>query len=170
MADTSRKTKILRIVTVILLLVWMGFIFDMSAKPADDSDEMSLSVGIEIGRIFVSDFRQMSAEDQIRFAEKIDHPVRKTAHATEYAVLGLLMYPAVYCAEKKKGMNIRKIFLLSILFSSLYAVSDEIHQTFVPGRSCQLTDVLIDTGGACAGILICFFIVRAVSKKSDALQ
>lgn len=56
---------------------------------------MSLSAGRMAARIFVPAFDEWAPEKQDAFAEKIDYPVRKTAHAGEYAVLGVWMYGTV---------------------------------------------------------------------------
>ena len=78
--------------------------------------------------------------------------VRKTAHFTEYAILGALFYLNLIQFPKLNS-RIKKL-LLPILFSFLYAITDEIHQIFVPGRSAQFRDVLIDTLGASFGCLL----------------
>ncbi len=70
-----------------------------------------------------------------------DLALRKAAHFSEYAVLGALLARAV---------REFPAFALAVL----YAVSDELHQTFVPGRAGTLLDLGIDAGGALAGILL----------------
>jgi VanZ family protein len=69
-----------------------------------------------------------------------DYPLRKLAHAGEYAVLGALLARAV--AEQAA-------FRLGIA----YAVTDELHQAFVPGRAGTLLDLGIDSVGVLLGIL-----------------
>jgi hypothetical protein len=64
-------------------------------------------------------------------------------------------------------------FILPFLIGVLYAVSDEIHQTFVPGRAGQLRDVLIDSCGVLAGICIIkvlrrFHALRRAGRKAKA--
>ncbi len=128
---------------------WMIIIFTFSARNAEQSAGDSTSVGILFGRLFVPGFAQMDKQAQMDFAEKVDHPVRKTAHATEYAVLGFLIAGS-YADRKKKWIE---LLLVPFAIGALYAVSDEIHQMFVPGRSCQVTDMLIDSCGVLAGTL-----------------
>jgi len=70
-----------------------------------------------------------------------DLVLRKLAHVAEYAVLGALLVRALARPE------------LAILLGALYAVSDEIHQHFVPGRHGVWYDVLIDTAGVAAGVV-----------------
>ena len=55
--------------------------------------------------------------------------------------------------------------LFAAVFSCIYASSDEIHQLFVPGRAGQVRDVLIDTSGAVAGILLAI-LIRKIWLKS----
>lgn len=130
------------------VILWMIFIFSMSAQPATQSTKTSLRAGKAICTVFVPKYRSMSKTEQTKMAELIDHPVRKTAHATEYAVLGVLLFQ-VY--RKKR-------YRLSLLTAACYAASDEFHQIFVAGRSCQIMDVMIDTCGAAVGLLIIFLV------------
>ena len=53
---------------------------------------------------------------------------------------------------------------LSLIFTSLYALSDEIHQIFIDGRSCEFRDWVIDTAGALIGIAA-FLLVMLIIKK-----
>lgn len=74
--------------------------------------------------------------------------VRKLAHFTEYFILGLLVYNLIYSNQKKA--------CFAIIICVLYAISDEIHQLFVPGRSCQVLDVIIDSSGSLLGIILLY--------------
>ena len=102
-------------------------------------------------------------EDEEAFAEKVDHPVRKTAHATEYAILGLLIAGAYI----ERGTSIRKGILIPWGAATLYAATDEFHQLFVPGRSGQVSDVMLDSAGVLAGVLV-LAAIRAAWRKADA--
>lgn len=191
-----------RKVFLILTLLWMALIFFYSSRQADVSAEDSGRIGITLGRIFISDFEEWPEEEQQEFAARIDHPVRKTAHAAEYAVLGFLAAGA--CAgtagsagtSRSSGMagssgvaesagtaessgvagrtgngawrKFRKEMFLPWLIAALYAASDEIHQLFVPGRSGQLSDVILDSAGALAGVaaftVLCWLINRRKAR------
>jgi VanZ family protein len=70
-----------------------------------------------------------------------DLVLRKIAHAAEFAVLGLLLLRAIGVTQLAVGLGIA------------YAVSDEIHQHFVPGRLGSPLDVVIDSVGVLAGVL-----------------
>jgi VanZ family protein len=71
-----------------------------------------------------------------------DTVLRKTAHAGEYAILGALLYRAV---RREPA---------AIVLGSLYAVTDEVHQSFVSGRHGSPLDWLIDTAGVIAGVAV----------------
>jgi VanZ family protein len=71
-----------------------------------------------------------------------DLVLRKIAHAAEYAVLGALLLRATGRAG------------LAVALGTLYAASDEIHQSFVPGRSGRPLDVAIDALGVVCGVLV----------------
>lgn len=75
----------------------------------------------------------------------ITFAINKTLHLIEYAILVILFF---YPLQKIKP---------SILYSLLFAVSDEIHQHFVPGRQGCVRDVFIDMLGILIGILIIHF-------------
>lgn len=135
---------------LILTLCWMAVIFNFSSREAAISAQDSTSVGELLGKIFVPHFKEWDCEQQLAFAMRVDHPVRKTAHATEYAVLGLLLAGSFSDRKRKRWMSIA----VPWLFGTMYAVSDEIHQYFVPGRSCQVSDMMLDSLGVIVGVLI----------------
>lgn len=77
----------------------------------------------------------------------LDLLIKKALHALAYAILAFLWWRAV---DPRGGRARRAALVLAIC--ALYAVSDEWHQTFVPGRSGRATDVLIDVAGAGAAL------------------
>lgn len=138
----------------------MVVIFSFSARPAEQSTGDSRWAGHMIGQLFVPGFEDWSDKEQEAFAEKVDYPVRKTAHAMEYAVLGLLTAGAYI----RRGTSIRKGILVPWGIAALYAASDEFHQLFVPGRSGQVSDVVLDSAGVLAGVLLLAGIRRARNR------
>ena len=71
-----------------------------------------------------------------------DLVLRKTAHAAEFAVLGLLLARAI-------GRE-----LPALVLGIGYAATDELHQAFVPGRLASPWDVLLDSVGVACGVLL----------------
>ena len=75
-----------------------------------------------------------------------DGVIRKMAHFFLYFCLGVLSINA-WCWRKKRS------WLVALFFCFFYAATDEFHQSFVPGRSAEVHDVLLDTLGSFTGIL-----------------
>lgn len=73
--------------------------------------------------------------------------IDKLFHAGAYGVLALLVTFAL-------GATTRRAALAAVVVASLYGVSDELHQYFVPGRSCDVVDWLADTGGAAVALAV----------------
>lgn len=149
---------------IMAVLVWMIVIFSFSAQPAKVSSQTSLTVGKRICSIFVSGYEDKSEAEQITLAEKIEYPIRKTAHATEYAILGVLILNAMI-TSMQEDESIRRKMILAFVGAVLYAMTDEFHQLFVPGRSGQITDVMIDGGGTVCGIVLFYIVYRIRNKK-----
>lgn len=135
---------------IVFTLIWMAFIFSFSSRSGDVSSQDSNHVGMIIGEVFVPGFEQWNDTKQDDFADAIDHPIRKTAHAMEYAVLGFLT-AGIFADQKNLGKL--RIFI-PWLIAAGYAATDEFHQLFVPGRSGQVSDVILDSAGAALGVLL----------------
>lgn len=84
--------------------------------------------------------------------------VRKAAHFTEYAALSFLFANALYQS------GARRWGIWAAACTSLYAVTDEVHQIFVDGRSCQFSDWLLDTVGGIAGAAV-FFVLLCLLRQ-----
>ncbi|MFR5874965.1 MAG: VanZ family protein [Eubacterium sp.] len=147
------NNKNLKIIFWALTIICMALIFYFSSRTAEESSNQSGAV-LEF---LINILGDNSVTDFI---------VRKSAHCLEYTGLCLLFNCAFYFTRNKKSI------ILSIICTSAYAVTDEIHQLFVDGRSCEVRDWAIDTGGAvlgAIGFLILFSIINAIikSRKSN---
>ncbi len=87
------------------------------------------------------------------------HIVRKLAHFTIYAMLG---FNTFYMYRK---YGVKHYALYALVTCILYACSDEWHQSFVSGRSPQITDICIDTCGALSLILLNIGLIRWKSSQ-----
>ena len=112
-------------------------------------------IGMLILRFVRPGFSGLPEAEQLAMAEGISFIVRKCAHATEYAILAGLYWHAL---KGSLSISLRRITVIAWSLTVLYAITDEIHQIFVPGRSCELRDVCIDAAGALVGLLFCRFI------------
>ncbi|MGD8548659.1 MAG: VanZ family protein [Desulfobacterales bacterium] len=86
----------------------------------------------------------------------------KVLHCVAYALLGVLFLRAFKTSRIKN--NVKLMVILSVVLSSLYGVSDEIHQYFVPFREADLLDVLADTLGGILGV----YIYQAIAGRTSA--
>lgn len=86
-----------------------------------------------------------------------DIVLRKIAHAGEFGILAILI-------ARGLGVNNKKTYLKAAFAAILYAVSDEIHQSFVPGRVASPIDISIDSFGAILGLII-FFKYKIITAK-----
>ena len=160
--NTSKKLNKRKLLFWILSVLCMIVIFCFSAQDSEESTSESHMIGRAIGYIVKPDFDKWTYEEQEAFAEKIDFPVRKAAHFTEYAILGTLLAFAWYDVRKKKSSNI----LVPFAIGACYAVTDELHQLVVSGRAGQIRDVIIDSSGVFTGVLIAFLIMRHFQKHA----
>lgn len=133
------------------------FIFCKSGgTPTEDSN----AVIDAIGTIVIKDYEEYTAEEKSMFVSKLELPIRKLAHGTEYLILGILI---LGCLVDEKH-NIFMYGGISLGLSACYAMTDEFHQLFVEGRSGRMSDVLIDSAGAMTGILLAILIVKKYRK------
>ncbi|MDO5132505.1 MAG: VanZ family protein [Eubacteriales bacterium] len=120
----------------------MLLIFVHSAMPADLSREESGFVVNMVIKLFPIPL----STEMLTFA------IRKTAHFIEYCILGLCL---------RRGA---KTGICSFLAGAAYAVTDEIHQYFVPGRSCEIRDICIDAAGVLAGVVLMGLIKKITAR------
>jgi VanZ family protein len=153
MAD--KKINKRKFVFAVLTAAVMVCIFLFSCETADESSDTSGIIVNLILNIFYRNFENMTLAEQTEIMSQISHIIRKTAHFTIYAALGFF---SSFTVGQRKLFS--KGSLGVVLFCFIYAVSDEIHQYFVPGRSCMFADMLIDTCGGITGMTISFLIMK----------
>lgn len=97
---------------------------------------------------------------------KFDIPnIDKLFHFIEYFVLGFLLVRAL--THSYANPNYKYILIAAVLIASLYGASDEFHQRFVPGRTCDLFDFLSDLISSVLGAGLSLYkerVNRAVDK------
>lgn len=120
---------------LLALLFWCGFIYYFSSEPLSISSLRGSSLVQLIKNLFPNDSYLLIA-----------FLIRKLAHFSEYLILAVLTYFVL------KDYQLKRKALCIILFCVLYAISDEIHQYFVPGRVMSFIDVLIDSLGALTAV------------------
>lgn len=140
-----------RIICGILLVLWMSLIFVMSAQYADKSSDLSDGLVSKVIEVIYPNFERLTVTQQSGITHISTFIVRKAAHFFEYFVLGVF---GILTANTFNKYKFCTRVISAALFCVLYAVSDEIHQSFVPGRACRFTDVLIDSSGILTAIVI----------------
>jgi VanZ family protein len=128
-----------------VVIFWMAVIFSLSSQAAEQSDQLSM----EIAEIITQVAEKAVPANDIEVVS-FNRFVRKNAHFIAYLVLGLLVINAMRCS----GFCGYKSVFLALFLCVIYAISDEIHQLYVPGRGCQVKDIIIDSTGAAAGIFL----------------
>ncbi len=137
-------------------VMWMATIFYLSHQPSTTSSELSSGISEVIMHTI-----ETIAPIQDFNAGAFHHYVRKNAHFFAYLLLGMLVLNALR-SNNVAGYRAASVALLTCV---LYAISDEVHQLFIAGRSGEVMDVLIDSAGASIGIGIWMVIGRIVKRK-----
>lgn len=158
MKEQVENIKIKKIILWIFIILWMTVIFLFSSQDSDESSQLS--------RGFLRNFilwflPQNISSDTVDFLEFL---LRKCAHMTEYAILGILISIQIRLYQVF-GAEWKKIWT-AVFLVMLYAATDEFHQLFVGGRSGQLTDVFIDTCGGIAGAVFVYLICKFKNLKT----
>ena len=144
-----------------IVVAIMAFIFAMSAMPAKESSHLSGNITSYVIRMLYPEYSGLTKEEQTGIYSRTEHVIRKCAHFSEYAVLGVFL--ALFFRELSFSFN----SIAAFLTAALYASSDEWHQSFIDGRGPAFSDVLIDSAGVCFGIVL---IVLFMSSKDRKIQ
>ncbi len=158
----NKKLIIIRISSFILSLIIMGFIFSMSAQDSQTSSNTSGGLIETVIRFLDKNFTQLSEIEQEEYVGRFQFIVRKLAHFSIFFLLGCTLSIGM---QTFLDIYIFKRTLIAFLLGVFYAITDEIHQIFVPGRSCELRDVLIDSSGVLLGCIIILVLFELWKRK-----
>lgn len=152
----------------VLVLIWLVVIFNFSAMTGANSDGQSkgfiesIATGVAHISAKLGMLEKEPTEKQIQnFAIKLNPLIRKVAHGTIYFVLAILLLLALFTNQKTFGRNM----LITLAICFLYSLTDEWHQTFIPGRTGKFVDCLIDTLGVIIGGLVYLVPIKIFEKK-----
>lgn len=126
-----------KLVSAVILLCWMIFIFSMSNKNGEASSDISSSL-IKKSVQIITRIKDEKKLDEI--SKKYSFIVRKSAHFCEYFILAILVMNVLI----NFGIN-KHLVIYTSLFCIVYAISDEVHQLFISDRSGQVSDVILDS-------------------------
>ena len=134
-SKVTRKKKI--VISWVAVALWACFIFSMSANTGE---------GLNSGTGIVSVIFCALHEAQTALLGPDVDIVSTCAHFCEYTIFGALLLNAL-----RYHMPLKKALIFALVCGSLYGVSDEFHQYFVPDRTCDPLDWLTDTCGSLFG-------------------
>lgn len=137
------------------VLLWMVLILKLSSEVAVQSDQLSTG----ITQVIVKTVKKVAPNTNFDI-KSYNHHVRKNAHFFAYLILGVLVMNAL----SRSGIDGYKRIILALLNCILYAISDEVHQMFVPGRGPQVRDVFSDSAGVAVGIFVYLVLIK-IKKK-----
>ncbi len=159
------KKNIERIILLILLLGTMTIIFGFSSQDGKESGNISKKITEQIVKR-IPQIQEKEQEEKEIIINRIEKVIRKIAHFSIYTVVGILVMAFISTYQIKEKNRI----IISTIIGIIYACSDEIHQSFVPGRSPMITDVMIDTMGVILGILLITTIKLIIQKYQEKLK
>lgn len=134
-----------KVIPWLLVILWMSLIFYLSHQPVEESNKLSKGITEKLVEIV----EKIDSDKDFNLG-RVNHILRKNAHFFAYLILGILTSNGL----KSSKVEDRKGFIIALIISVLYAISDEAHQLFVPGRGGQLKDVIIDSAGSLVGIAL----------------
>lgn len=147
------KKTILRVSLLAGLIAVFCLIFFFSEQDGNDSSKISSGLlDWVLNRLPFID--NLTPAESTAFIDKAHFFIRKLAHFSIYTVVGILIMSFLSTYKLKLFIRVGG----SLAVGLLYAISDEIHQSFVPGRSPLVKDVVIDTAGVLVGILLVIFV------------
>lgn len=149
--------KIGKYISVILVIIWMGIVFWFSAQNGQQSKAQSGSTIKKIVSIQNPESNN-NIKKQNDIIESLQPVVRKMAHFTLYTLGGFLILNLM------NNFKIGKLYkiMFSIGIGVVYAITDEIHQSFVPQRCGRIFDVFVDSCGVITGIILFIFIAKII--------
>lgn len=148
--------NIIKIIDIILLIVCMIVIFFFSSENANKSTIRSVNTSKEVINVVTNN--SVEEEELNSITHDYFNVFRKSAHFIEYFILGLLVINVIKDYYKVSF----KYIVIAIILCFIYSVSDEIHQIYVLGRSCQIKDMFIDTIGSSVGVCLYYFIIKII--------
>lgn len=156
---------------------WKGFflaatlltaclIFFFSAQQGPDSAQLSEGVTLQVARVVKPDYPSLPAPARQSFLSQLGLVIRKLAHFSEFALLGLNL--TAYLNLRRPDRSPLRLAPAAWGVATLYACTDELHQMFVSERGPAVLDVLIDSGGAATGALLATLAAAVIRRRIGA--
>ena len=171
----NEKSRLALGIFLALTTVWMIVIFCFSAQDSTESGSLSGDLLRKLLAFFNPHWNIMTNSQKILLMSKLHTLFRKLGHFSEYCVLGMLLTLTArrFCKNRFQQAIphiIMRTIALPALLALCYAASDEFHQRFVAGRSCELRDVCIDFTGAALGIVVVTLSAHIIKNKKERVS
>lgn len=151
----------LRLMLWLAVLATAGMIFWFSAQNGAVSSQLSGGITEKVVEVVEPDYDSLPEPEQQTLFDAVQFAVRKSAHFSEYALLGFLL--RLLCAS----YALRRGGLVAWLCGTGYAATDELHQWFVAARSAMWQDVCLDSSGVFAGVLLATGILALIAYRRN---
>jgi len=151
--DTRRRVTLVIVIAVMVMIFWF------SAQEGEDSARLSAGLTQWLLSKLMPGYNDLPDDMKLAALQRFGFWVRKAAHFTEYALLGAALTAHLHYVIA------RKIPLCAWGITTLYAMTDELHQMFVGGRGPAVRDVCIDSAGALTGALVGMGIILLWHKR-----
>ena len=151
---------------VFLTVIWICIIFSFSIQSGTKSEQVSDGLGQLIIEHSTPEVTEKFTDLSVLEWKTFHKFIRKCAHLTEFFILGILASISTF------GTNRKYKNCMIFLLCAIVAILDEAIQLFVPGRSGQWTDVLLDCGGGLTGMSVfrCFtYFLKGKKTTSDKI-
>ena len=145
------KQYFVKIIVWIPVIVIGILIFGFSNQNATESSGLSVKIARQIIAVGEQwNLISMDGENSLVLIEKLQYPIRKAAHMTEYMLFAISLTAALYVWN----MRGKRLLWMAFALTAAYACTDEFHQLFIPGRAGLVSDVVIDSIGGFIGVVI----------------
>ena len=153
------KTHVFRVIMTVLLICTLFTIFRFSSQNGTQSKGISTKV-TEFILSFSQKYQKADTKEKTQIRNRTNAIIRKVAHFSIYTLLGFLLMGLMTKTKIKEKWRI----LITVGLGIIYAILDEFHQSFSPGRTPKITDVYIDTLGIILGVLLILLITKIYKK------
>ena len=140
--------KPMKKMSLIIVIIWMIIVFIFSNQNGEESTDTSQG--------FINWILNVISFNNEQFVIFIEPIIRKIAHYALYTIGGI----ALFNYTNNFNVTMNKKISYALIVGVIYAITDEIHQLFVPGRTGAIKDVCIDSLGIITGIIIGLIIYK----------
>lgn len=133
------------------VLLWMAVIYLLSAQPAEASNGLSTDLTGKL--LFIAEklgLLHAGASNDTNIMDGFNNFLRQFAHGFAYFILSLFVMNAFRIGGRKLTASVLPVFFIC----AAYALSDELHQFFVPGRATQFVDFMTDCDGVLSALVL----------------